>query len=133
VNLADDDGFQVLADGSLRSPHSAHFEILARSGVPGLVSWLFLQLAVLLLLVRSVRRAWQGRAGWWLAVGAWLGVLWLAQLVNMSFDVYLAGPMGGFWFWGVVGAIMALDRVLSDPVGKAGPIDTRHEGLGVRA
>lgn len=116
VNLADDDGFQVLADGSLRSPHSAHFEILARSGVPGLISWLLVQAAVWFLLLRSVRRAWQRRADWWLAVAAWLGVFWLANLVNMSFDVYLAGPMGGFWFWAIVGAILALDRVLGDPV-----------------
>ena len=35
INLADDDGFQLLADHSLRAPHNGHIEILARSGVPG--------------------------------------------------------------------------------------------------
>ena len=28
VNLAEDDGFQVLTDNSLRSPHNAHMNIL---------------------------------------------------------------------------------------------------------
>jgi O-antigen ligase/polysaccharide polymerase Wzy-like membrane protein len=114
VNLADSDGFQVEADGSLRSPHSAHFEILARSGVPGLALWIAVQLAVWFVLFRAARRARQRGATWWLAVAAWLGVYWLANLVNMSFDVYLVGPMGGIWFWAVVGAIIALDRVLAD-------------------
>ena len=36
INLADDDGFQVSGDDSLRSPHNGHLTILARAGVPGL-------------------------------------------------------------------------------------------------
>ena len=32
VNLANDDGFQVLADESLRAPHNAHLAILADAG-----------------------------------------------------------------------------------------------------
>ena len=34
INLADDDGFQVDADGSLRSPHNGHLTMLARGGLP---------------------------------------------------------------------------------------------------
>ncbi len=34
VNLADDDGYQVTKDGSLRSPHNGHLTMLARAGVP---------------------------------------------------------------------------------------------------
>ena len=30
INLADSDGFQVHADGSLRAPHNGHIEILAQ-------------------------------------------------------------------------------------------------------
>src|SRR3954466_14342569 len=40
INLADDDGYQLFQDGSLRSPHSAHVTFLARAGVPGLICWL---------------------------------------------------------------------------------------------
>ena len=32
INLADDDGFQVLADHSLRNPHSVHMNMLAAAG-----------------------------------------------------------------------------------------------------
>ena len=37
INLADDDGFQVLDDGSLRAPHNGHLLFLARTGVAGAV------------------------------------------------------------------------------------------------
>jgi hypothetical protein len=121
VNLADTDGFQVLADGSLRSPHSAHFEILARSGVPGLATWLLLNGTILFVTLRAARRTWKRRADWWLAVVTWLGIIWLATLVNMSFDVYLAGPMGGFVYWTSVGAILALDRIFGEPGGPHAP------------
>jgi hypothetical protein len=115
VNLADSDGFQVYEDGSLRSPHSAHFEILARSGVTGLVLWILLNALVAVAILRAARKAIRAHKRWWLAVTAWLGVYWLAALVNMSVDVYLAGPMGGIWFWAVVGAILALSRLIEEP------------------
>lgn len=125
VNLADDDGFQVQADGSLRSPHSAHLEILARSGLPGLLLWLGVNLAVAAALIRAGRRAWLARRAWWLAVVAWLTVYWLAALMTMSVDVYLAGPMGGIWFWAIVGTALAVGRLSrgtepSDPAASVG-------------
>ena len=48
VNLADDDGYQVVAESEsplLRSPHNGHMTMLARAGVPGLAIWLSLLLA----------------------------------------------------------------------------------------
>ena len=39
INLADEYGYQVQKDHSLRSPHSAHMTVLGRMGVPGLVLW----------------------------------------------------------------------------------------------
>ena len=118
VNLADDDGFQVEEDKSLRSPHSAHLEILARSGVVGLALWVALQATVWLSLLRALARAWAQRAKWWLAVVAWLGSYWVATLINMSVDVYLAGPMGGILHWTLVGIIISLDRLISDDSAK---------------
>jgi hypothetical protein len=115
VNLADSDGFQVEEDGSLRSPHSAHLEILARSGVPGLALWLLLNAAVGVTLLRAGRAALRARRVWWAAVTAWIAVYWLGSLITMSVDVYLAGPMGGIWFWTVVGVAFALGRMVHEP------------------
>lgn len=114
INLADSDGFQVNADLSLRAPHSAHFEILARSGVPGLALWILLQAAWAAAMLRAAIRARAGGRTWWLAVIAWLFVYWLAAIVNMSVDVYLGGPQGGIWFWAVFGAGLAVTRMVRD-------------------
>jgi len=116
VNLADSDGFQVLDDRSLRSPHSAHFEFLARSGVPGLVLWLTLQAAWAAAMLMAAARARRSGRTWSLAVLAWLFVYWLAAIVNMSVDVYLAGPHGGIWFWAVFGAGLAVARMVRPDV-----------------
>ena len=41
-----------------------------------------------------------GHGGRWFA---FLVAYWMAFLVNTSFDVFLEGPMGGIWFWTLVG------------------------------
>jgi hypothetical protein len=104
INLADDDGYQVMSDRSLRAPHSAHLDMLARAGVPGLVLWVILQaswglgvLAAFLSSRRNGEERWQG-------VLLFLLALWAAFLVNASFDVFLEGPMGAAWFWTIFGA-----------------------------
>jgi len=121
INLADSDGFQVSADRSLRAPHSAHFEILARSGVPGLFLWIALHAAWAARMLTAAARARRAGRTWWLAVTAWLFVYWLAAMVNMSVDVYLGGPQGGIWFWAVFGAGMAVSRMIND--GEPEPAD----------
>ena len=113
INLADADGFQVTSDRSLRSPHNGHMTILARSGVPGIVSWAALQctFAVSLLLASwRARRAQRRRQA---AVMIWIFVYWLAFMVNAAFDVFLEGPQGGIWFWCLFGfglACLELER-----------------------
>jgi capsular exopolysaccharide synthesis family protein len=108
VNLADDDGFQVYDDHSLRSPHSAHLTFLARSGVPGALLWVLLQAAFMVAMVSSRRRYRRMRdidaAGLCIVVLCY----WMAALVNSAFDVYLEGPHGGIWFWSVFGAGLVL-------------------------
>ncbi len=111
VNLANDDGFQVAADESLRSPHNGHMTILARMGVPGFLLWIGLQGAVGWGLVRGAMHARRRGFHLWSAVLVWLFAYWLAMLVNMSFDVYLEGPQGGIWFWTIVGLSIAAIRL----------------------
>ncbi len=103
VNLADDDGFQVTLDKSLRAPHNSHVTILARMGVPGLALWVALQSAFAFLLLRAIRRARAGSDPFLVQAGSWLFAMWVAMMVNTSFDPYLEGPQGGIWFWAVIG------------------------------
>jgi len=108
VNLADDDGFQVTTDKSLRSPHNGHLTILARMGVPGFTIWILFVLTLLSKLWRRYKQ-WKRlgedfRAG----VCIWVLTFLVAALINTTFDVYLEGPMGGIWFWSVVGVAIGL-------------------------
>jgi capsular exopolysaccharide synthesis family protein len=103
INLADDDGFQVYEDHSLRSPHNAHLTLLARSGVPGVVLWLLLQTTFITAMSLSLRRYRQ--ASDFKSAGLCVVVLiyCIVALINGAFDVYLEGPQGGIWFWSVIG------------------------------
>jgi len=117
LNLADDDGFQVDAVGSLRSPHNSHLTVLARMGVPGLLLWVLLQLGFATSLLWSFLRARRNHADFWCRIDAWLFAYWLAMIVNASFDVYFEGPQGGIWFWSVFGlglAAIGIQRSLFD-------------------
>ena len=111
INLADSDGFQVNSDDSLRAPHSTHLEILARSGVPGLVSWVALQGVFAATMVVALVRAYRRRSTVLLAVITCVTVYWMAALVNSSFDVYLGGPQGGIPFWCDIGVGIVLSRM----------------------
>jgi len=103
VNLAEDDNYQVLRDNSLRAPHNAHMDILAREGVTGVIIWVALQLAYIAGLVLEYTRAKMNRDSRWQAVFLFLICYWLAFIINASFDVYFEGPMGAVWFWVVFG------------------------------
>lgn len=111
VNLADDDGFQVMPDHSLRSPHNANMAILARTGVPGLALWIIMQLgwacAIVSALFESLRSGDKQWAGFFLFIFAY----WLACIINSSFDVFLEGPMGGIWFWTIFGVGLAARHI----------------------
>ena len=107
VNLANDDGFQVTEDESLRSPHNGHFEVLARMGVPGILLWGGLNLAYAWALARAATRAARGGRPEWVPILAWLFVYWAATMVNASFDPYLQGPQGGIWYWSILGLGLA--------------------------
>jgi hypothetical protein len=103
VNLADDDGFQVEEDHSLRSPHNGHLTMLARGGVPMLAIWAVCQLTLAYGLLSAAWNAYRKKDSHWFALLAFLFVYWLSYLINASFDVFLEGPVGGIWFWCVYG------------------------------
>jgi len=111
VNLADDDGYQSTADGSLRAPHNSHLTVLARMGVPGFVLWIVLQGAFAFGMLGSIRASRRGGDDLIAAVGAWVLVYWFAMMVDTSFDPYLEGPQGGIWFWTLFGLGMVIMRV----------------------
>lgn len=122
INLANADGYQVLADESLRSPHNGHMTILARSGVPGLLVWVALQAAfgvgILYAQSRAAARGHRHVAN----VHLWILCYWLAFMVNGAFDVFLEGPQGGIWFWSLVGmgiAAMEWQRSMRREEGEA--------------
>lgn len=123
INLADADGFQVTSDHSLRAPHSSHFDILARGGVPMAVSWVVLQLAFAWSVFQAYRRAQRRGRRDWANVDLWLLVYWLAFMVNASFDVYLEGPQGGIWFWALFGTGLAALELQRRNVALATDID----------
>ena len=109
INLADSDGFQVVHEGSpLRSPHSSHFTILARSGLPGLASWALFQGCVFLVLFKGYVRATRAQHRTLADLHVWLIAYLAAFVINSSFDVYLEGPQGGIWFWSLIGLIVAV-------------------------
>jgi hypothetical protein len=108
INLADSDGFQIIQDGQLlRSPHNSHMTFLARGGVPVFALWVALQLSWALAMVRVVFQARARRDAYWERLGIFLLAYWTAMIVNMNFDVYLEGPMGGIWFWTIFGLGLA--------------------------
>jgi hypothetical protein len=121
INLANEDGFQPTEDRSLRAPHNVHFEVLARSGVPGLVLWLALQVAFAWSLLRTGRRAASLPDPWWSMIIGWVFIHWLAALVNGSFDPYLQGPQGGIWFWAMFGVGIAAVRMAEQELAAAEP------------
>lgn len=110
INLAQDDGIIDLSGDTepLRSPHNSHLTFLARGGVPLFFFWIVLQLAWAIGMLRTVFRARARGDTYWEHVGIFLLTYWVAMIVNMGFDVYLEGPMGGIWFWTIWGYGLAL-------------------------
>jgi hypothetical protein len=104
VNLADSDGFQVSnREDSLRSPHNSHLTFLARSGVPGFLLWVALQLTWATMMIRGYLRARRQKLVTWSGLFTWLFAYWVAFMVAAGSDVFLEGPMAGIPFWTIFG------------------------------
>ncbi len=134
VNLADSDGYQVEADGSLRSPHNAHLTILARGGVPGLAAWFLLQGAFALSLLRAHLRARRSGQLFWARLDLWILAYWTAFMVNATFDVYLEGPQGGICFWSLFGfGVAVLMQQRQEAKAGGAPAGRRKQRVGASA
>ena len=107
INLASDDGYQVMGDESLRSPHNGHLTVLARMGVPGLLLWTILQGMFAIRCLSAYIRARRIRQDWQANLDLWLLSYWLAFMINSTFGVALESPQGGIWFWSLIGFAMA--------------------------
>ncbi|OQB43243.1 MAG: O-Antigen ligase [Candidatus Latescibacteria bacterium ADurb.Bin168] len=110
-NIAVEDGFESEKverhEKPLRSPHSGHLNYLARSGVPGAILWVTLQLTWAgQVLIRVFRSKAKGQ-GEWNARFAFLLCFWLALITNAAFSVFLENPVGGIWLWTVFGVGLA--------------------------
>lgn len=101
VNLAVSD--HVAADVALRSPHNSHLTFLARSGVPGFLLWVVVQLAWLATMLSAFVRARVLGLRAWSGLFCWLIAYWAAFMIDAAFDVALEGPMLAIPFWSVVG------------------------------
>jgi len=105
INLAEADNFLVGDDPTapLRSPHSCHFTILARTGVPGLALWLLtLSTWSAMLLVNMFRARLTNDKDW---ANFFLLIFCYATafIIDGSFSVSLEGPVFGIWFWCLFG------------------------------
>jgi len=107
VNLADDDGYQVAYDKSLRSPHNGHLTMLARGGVPAFGLWLLTNIGWLISMARGYRDSRTSGDTEWAGVFTFLIAYWTAFMVNATFDVFIEGPMGGIWYWTLFGVGLA--------------------------
>jgi hypothetical protein len=103
INLADDDGFQMLADHSLRNPHSVHMTMLARGGVPMLACWAAAIVGWYWLMGKCLIGAHLKQLRFWEGLFFFLPTYLTAFLINGSFDVFIEGPMGGIWMWTIYG------------------------------
>jgi hypothetical protein len=106
MGLAEEDGFVVGKEKGtpiVRSPHNAQYTMLARTGVPGLVLWVTLNLVWFVTVFWESIGARRRGDTQWANVLLWIGCYELAILLDASFDVALEGPMLGIWFWCLFG------------------------------
>jgi hypothetical protein len=101
INLAASD--HVTADATLRSPHNSHLTLLARSGVPGFLLWVVVQVGWLATMLAAFVRARVLGMRAWSSLFCWLIAYWAAFMTDAAFDVALEGPMLAIPFWSVVG------------------------------
>ncbi len=81
--------------------------MLARAGVPGLALWLTVHAGWAIMIFNGYLISHRGRDPAWSALYIFLLAFWSAFMVNTCFDVFIEGPMGGIWFWSIVGVGIA--------------------------
>jgi hypothetical protein len=115
INLLDDAGLQVIEGDEaapVRSPHNGHLTFLARSGVPGLLLWVTLQLTWAVGILRVLffaRRTGRRRTA---GLMTCLLTYWTALMVVAATAVVLESPHDGIWFWTIFGVGAAAVHVV---------------------
>lgn len=114
INVAEDAGMPIdpKATTPARHPENSHLTFLARSGVPGFVLWVALQLTwavgivrVLLFSRRTRRRRTTGLMAFFLAY-------WTTLMVSAAFGALIETPYLGIWFWTIFGIGAAAAHVV---------------------
>lgn len=110
LDLAAADGFETPPDPAdphpipmSRSPHSAHMNILARTGVPGLALWVLLLVSWGVMMVKAMLAARSRGDRDWAELFLFIVCYVMAVMINASVDVVIEGPMQGIWFWCLFG------------------------------
>lgn len=131
INLVIADGTYSAANAEekgTRSPHNGFMTILSRSGVPGFTLWIVFLVGFLgTLIVNAVpikKRNLTEDEIRLSKIATWLLAYAGAHLVNANVDVFLEGPMGGVWFWSIVG--MSLVIFVSKPKTQLATQKTAH-------
>jgi hypothetical protein len=125
TNLAIADGFikgKIPDTPLLRSPHSSHFTMLARMGVPGLALWLLTLVSWSAMLLVNMARARRFGDSTWADLFVLILCYELAFIIDSSFNVSVEGPHAGIWFWNLfgvgIGATMIYRASLRDRVAR---------------
>ncbi|AFY34484.1 O-antigen ligase [Calothrix sp. PCC 7507] len=111
INLATDSGFDPLGDGFVRSPHNGHITILARTGVPGLVLWLLVQLSWAGGILFKYYQCRVQKQLKWAGIFLTLLTYWVAAMTVTTFEVVIEGPTGGIWIWTMYGVGLAAMKI----------------------
>jgi len=118
VNLAIDDDHVVTEDPNappLRSPHNGHFNILARTGVPGFTLWALTIVTWFAMLMKRYINARALREQQWAALFLLLMCYSASIIIDAAFDVALEGPMLGIWYWVIFGIGVGASMIYSAP------------------
>ncbi|ALF54786.1 O-antigen polymerase [Nostoc piscinale CENA21] len=110
-NLGAGTGFDPLGNGAVRSPHNGHITVLSRTGIPGFVLWLIIQLGWAgSILSKYLQCRKKGQTKW---SGIFLTLLtyWVASMTVTSFEVIIEGPTGGIWLWTMYGIGLAAMQI----------------------
>ncbi|MBW4557545.1 MAG: O-antigen ligase family protein [Trichormus sp. ATA11-4-KO1] len=110
-NLGAGIGFDPIGGGIVRSPHNGHITVLGRTGVPGLVLWLLVQLSWAgTILAKYLQCRAKGQTKW---AGIFLTLLayWVACMTVTTFEVIIEGPTGGIWLWTMYGVGLAAIKI----------------------
>jgi len=103
-------GMPIVVQEDLRSPHNGAVTIFTRTGFIGLGLWFFALLVWYVEVFRAFLDSRKNGHYVWSSVLLVIPAYFTTALISLLFDVYLEGPMGGIWFWCLIGAGIGMRR-----------------------